>query len=590
MAILVIQLARFGDIFQTWPTLKALSRAHPDEEIHLLVRERFVGATEGLDAIGVRVHVLPTRGILEKIAVGSGDEMRDEASAINALYDFLAPLHALRFSRVINLSFSPFSSYLTDELSSHAGAAVSGYTRHADGYLKIPDDSSAYFYAQVGVGRWNRYHLCDVFASVAGVDLQAEDYWHPARVTNKGNSVLVHLGASQATKTYPPEMWSDVLRGLIHAVDGSIILIGSAAERSLSEAVCARVKSGRILNRVGQSSMGDLCRWVGEAALVIGADSAPMQIATLTGTRALNLSCAAVRFWETGPLTPGSRILFAAEIHRISIGQILAEAASMLNGGQALASTIVREKNEFRVPAELLAIEPDHFCWKLIQALYTAADYPELSRGESALAFHRLFDLAELALSQLDHWAHAGPTSSIRTILQSVDEMLTQLPAMDDFVAPVVRWFETERLRMGPGDADAMLKRTRALFEQLLWVAAVYHRRAEGNRMLERAADLVKLCAPQLREYNLASVQDSFQELMTIAQAAATLAPTKVDAANPWPEVLNRLEGALARRDFIEAADILESDWTEVLNSAPGQLSWECGREGDPNRTTADAK
>lgn len=590
MATLVIQLARFGDIFQTWPTLKALKRANPDEEIHLLVRERFVDATDGLETLGVKVHFLPTRSILESILCGSGDSLRDEATALNALYDFLAPLHRQKFSRLINLSFSPFSSFLTDELATEAGAVVAGYTRHEDGFLKIPDDSSAYFYAQVGVGRWNRYHLCDVFASVAGVDLQAEDYWHPARVASKGNTVLVHLGASQAVKAYPPEMWADVLRGLIHAVDGSIVLVGSAAERGMSEAVCARVKSGRILNRVGQSSLPDLCRWVGEAALVIGADSAPVQIATLTGTRVLNLSCSAVRFWETGPLTPGSRILFAEEMHQISIGQILAEAASMLNGGQALATTIRRDDTGFQVPVEMAAREPDRFCWHLIQALYTATDYPELSSGDSVLAFHRLFDLAELAMSQFEQWARTGPSSAIRTILESVDEMLAQMPAMDDRVAPVIRWFETERLRMGPADAETTLKRTRSLFEQLLWVAAVYHRRAEGNRMLERAADLISVCVPQLREYDLGPVQDSFQELMTIAQAAASLSPTKVDFQNPWPEVLNRLGSALERRDFIEAADILEGDWTEVLNSAGGQLSWEGGREGDPNRTAVNAK
>ncbi len=588
MAILVIQLARFGDIFQTWPTLKALRRSHPEEELHLLVRERFAEATEGLEAFGVRVHTLPTKKILAPFFLASGDPVRDEAAALNALYDSLQPLHATKFSRIVNLSFSPFSSFLTDELAAESGATVAGYTRHSDGYLKIPDDSSAYFYAQAGIGKWNRYHVCDIFASVAGVELRPEDYSHPGRVGSKGNAVLVHLWASQPSKCYPPEMWADVLRGLVHAVDGAIVLIGSAGERAMSEAVCAKVKSGRVLNRVGQSSLSELGRWVGEADLVIGADSAPVQIASLTGTRVLNLSCAAVNFWETGPLTEGSRILWAEEMHQITIGSILAEAASVLGGGRPSENCIVREGGGYRLPPGMREKEPAAFGWKLLQALYTANDYPELPAGASALAYHRLFDLAELAVNQFENWRLNGPSTAAQTILQSVDEMLIRLPEMDPHVRPVVDWFQTERIRLGPASAEETLARSRALFEQLLWIAAVYHRRAEANRMLERAADLIGVCVPRLREYDLNSVQDSFQELMTIASVAAS-GPTKVGVANPWPEVLNRLQNALEKRDFIEAADILEADWTEVLNRVQGQLSWEGGREGDSNRTAADA-
>ncbi len=589
MATLVIQLARFGDVFQAWPTLNALRRSQPGEELHLLVRERFAEAAAYLESMGVRVHILPTRKILAPFFSPAGGEvLRDEAAALNGIFDFLQPLHAVGFSRIINLSFSPFSSFLTDELAGASGAVVSGYTRHNDGFLRIPDDSSAYFFAQAGIGKWNRYHVCDIFASVAGVELTPEDYSHPARVGAKGNTVLVHIGASQVSKSYPPEMWADVLRGLVHAVEGAIVIVGAANERAMSEGICSKVRSGRILNRVGQSSLSELCRWVNEAALLIGADSAPAQIATLMGTRVLNLSCAAVNFWETGPLAEGSRILYADEMHQISIGQVLAEAASMLNGGRPSENCIVRQNGAYQLPVSLRDKEPENFGWKLLQALYTSADYPELPAGASSLAFHRLFDLAELAVDQFEQWRHEGPSAPAKTILESVDEMLAGLPGMDPLVRPVVDWFQTERLRLGPASSEETLKATRSLFEQLLWVAAVYHRRAEGNRMLGRAADLVTLCAPRLREYDLNSIQDSFQELMTIASTAAA-APTKVDVVNPWPEVLNRLQSALERRDFIEAADILEADWTEVLNRVRGQLSWEGGREGDANRTAADA-
>src|SRR4051812_15959311 len=109
MRILVLQLARFGDIYQSWPALRALRRKHPAAELHVLVRSRFRAALTGLD--GIIVHELPTAEILKPV-IETGDEMR----ALQLLDQFVADLNNPGFERIINLSFSPFSSYLTDLL------------------------------------------------------------------------------------------------------------------------------------------------------------------------------------------------------------------------------------------------------------------------------------------------------------------------------------------------------------------------------------------------------------------------------------------------------------------------------------------
>ena len=41
MKILCIQLARFGDVYQTWPVMRALRRNNENAEIDILVREKF---------------------------------------------------------------------------------------------------------------------------------------------------------------------------------------------------------------------------------------------------------------------------------------------------------------------------------------------------------------------------------------------------------------------------------------------------------------------------------------------------------------------------------------------------------------------
>src|SRR4051812_2953965 len=100
MRILVLQLARFGDIYQTWPTLQALKRKHPGCELHVLVRSRFKEAAQ--DFPGITVHALPTQDILRPLF--EAQPLEDSHTELKA---FLQPLCDGSFDSIINLSFSP---------------------------------------------------------------------------------------------------------------------------------------------------------------------------------------------------------------------------------------------------------------------------------------------------------------------------------------------------------------------------------------------------------------------------------------------------------------------------------------------------
>lgn len=551
MAILVIQLARFGDIFQTRPALSALRRRFPGEDVHLLVRERFAAAAHATCDAKIRIHALPSAEILAAVCEDGEAGVERSLEKMNA---FVAGLRQTSFSHIINLSFSPFSSYLTEALTEN-NTVVSGYTRHADGYLNIPDDSSAYFYAQVGIGRHNRYHLTEIFAAVAGVDLIPQDFtlgFSPKR----NGTVVIHLGASQAEKAYPPELWREVLNGLQGRI-GKLILVGSADERAMAVKVAEDLPPHLVSNQVGESSIEDLVRWVAEAELVIGADSAPVHIAALTGTPVLNLSCAAVNFWETGPVSAGSRVLFAPEMHLITPAQIINEAVAMDQKREGAAFAVrMGVMSGFKLTHDI-----DQYYWPLLQALYTAADYPKLPSHASPLGFQRLFEISTLALAQLERMKPGVHDAQAIQILQSIDEMLTQIPELDPLVKPVVAWFQTERLRMGPAAAAAILARTKQLFEQLGWISAVYHRPGSIAELCERAADLARGCAPLFREFKAHEANPSFQELLSVLHDLAHHT-TKVGST-----ALQRLTHALESSDWIELADLLEGDLPEWLSA-----------------------
>jgi len=559
MRTLVVQLARFGDIYQTWPVLNALKRQSPGREIHVLVRERFAGALVGME--DVHVHVWPTARILGPIY-----EREDVESALAELSDVLQPLIDLQVDQVINLSFSPVSSYLTDILSA-TETRVSGYSRHADGYLSIPDDTSAYFYAQVGVGRSNRYHLTDLFAAVAGVDLSDDDFAIARPVVACRDGVVIHIGASRADKSYPPEMWVQVIQGLLAQLGTRLRLqlIGSPAEMALAETICQQVPRDAVVNRVGQTSIEQLLTLLSQARLLVGADSAPIHMAALTRTPALNLSCDKVSFWETGPRSAGSRVLYADEIADISPQDVAYEIISMLDGKASLRAFASRDQ----IGGEFILHQPlgDERDWGLVLALYTGAEYPAFEERGDLLAMQRLYELAELALTQLKQWnVSTASQAEAAHVLAEADRMITEVARLSPAVVPLVEWFETERLRLPPTDPDQTLVATRKLFEDLRLITSVYYRSRDVETVRRHVLNLSLDCAHELREYSFAPIEDRFQDLVSSVHELARHS-TKI-GERAWSTVLEELNLHLSKRDYIALADSLEWDLVPALHAS----------------------
>jgi heptosyltransferase III len=372
MKILIIQLARLGDIYQTWPVVRAVKRAHPKAEIHFLARKKFAPACEGLSEIN-KVWSMDTRAILEPLI----EEQPVFKKALDQIDQLQSGLDGEKFDKVINLSFSPLSSFITHNLEIN-GAEVRGYSRHADGFFNPVDDASAYFYSQVGPGRPNRVHLTELFAQVAGVELRDED-WNPGKYSSskfsKVGAVVVHLGASESKKSYGSHKWLQVVRALLEKSNREVILIGSKEERDLGFVVENVTSHRKPINIVGKTELADLFDILSQAAVLIGCDSGPVHIAALTQTPVLNLSFNSVNFWETGPKSAGSRILVSDVPEGLSSDKVVEECLSLLNGRNAANDVVVVPQNRTQayITNKELNSLPE---WEMIQAVYMGASFP----------------------------------------------------------------------------------------------------------------------------------------------------------------------------------------------------------------------
>jgi ADP-heptose:LPS heptosyltransferase len=468
MKILVVQLARLGDIYQTWPTLHALRRKNPGAEIHLLTRSTFAGAIP--KGFIDRHLALDTRDVLGPLI----DEKPAIDTSLLKLDEFCEGVRAEKYHRIINLSFSAFSSYLVSQLESSA-TEVSGYSRFNDGYLRIPDDGSAYFYAQVGVGQSNRFHVTDLFAHVAGVDLIAED-WEFNKIPSRDRAavILIHVGASDLSKTLSSGKWQQVVKGLIGRWSGQVVLVGSVAERDFASQIAAISGDRQPVNLVGETRLDEVFAMVSEACLLIGGDSAPVQIASLTGTPVLNVSLPIVSFWETGPRSKGSRILTIPSEDAISAEEIVNESLALLNG-QATTGATVRVLGP-TLPFVEMRPQPRAFEWEILRALYMGEKFPEPASDLFLLGIKRLQDVNTLALEQLDALRRNPQNKTASTIIDRVDELMEQITQqqMVPEATPIVRWFQTERSRIGPMLIEDLIEATSAVHQRLRDVLSVY--------------------------------------------------------------------------------------------------------------------
>ncbi len=467
MKILVLQLARLGDIYMTWPALRALRRLNPSAEIHLLTRPRFEAAVKGLDAISKHI-TLPVSHILEPMVTNT-DNSADSLKRLDVLLD---SLKAERYDKIINLTFSPFSSYLTHYLTG-LNTKVLGYTRHADGYLNFADEVSAFFYAQVGIDRPNRVHVADIFASMLGVEFTESDWRAPvitAAIKLPENYVVVHVGASEAQKTVSTEKW---VRFLTYFTERKpnvpVVLIGAHSERHIAQTILAKVRSNQLVDLVGQTQVQELFPIIQNAMMLVGCDSAPIHIASLTDTATLNISIGRVNFWETGPKATHS-FIYRADSSEALVAQRVGEILALLLEGTMAPELITRATGLISFAKE--ETEAESFQWRLASALYLGTDFPVSENIHFYEAVIKLDDVNNFALEQLN--LHQTKGAKVGEYLNRADEIIQSISQLVADVRPIISWYQAEKIRISPGGSEDVLHATMTVHKALAQILQVY--------------------------------------------------------------------------------------------------------------------
>ncbi|MBL7669292.1 MAG: glycosyltransferase family 9 protein [Bdellovibrionaceae bacterium] len=431
----------------SWPVLKALRREFPQAEIHGLFRERFAEAAHISGTLD-RIHELPSNKIFSNLFSENTTD-----SALMQVESFLGQMQNENFDLVLNLSFSPLSSYLSSAIKT-PNTTVYGYQRHSDGFLNLADDVSRYFYAQVGTHQFNRIHVTDLMGLLAQVPLIAEDSkFFPTSDQSetlkkydllRKDLIAFHLGASEVHKRLTPEFWrSLILQIKVRCPEFHLVLVGSKDDQLAATMIEKSLHGERIMNLAGQTTWRDLENIFAASRLFIGADSGPMHLAGLMQTPVLNLSVGSVNFWETGPRFAGAHVIRADDEQKIVQSDVL-EATRCLLLGQVPARGY-----HYTSGTPCFTASGNTFEWQLIQAIYLSEPYPSTEKMSFVKAVQDLSELNDLALEALRKFRDTK-LDFLGPYLDRIYESMNLIGKTDSSVSVFVNWLRAEKCRIPP--------------------------------------------------------------------------------------------------------------------------------------------
>ena len=300
--ILVLQLARLGDLVQTWPLLSRLRRAYPGARLTLLTDRRLLP----LQAAGPEVDEVIGFDFLQ---LGS-------LAAANwpGAYLLLAGLHrdlqTRRFDLVFNLNFSRLSLLLTHLL----GARAKGYLPAAGGREFSREPWLAWIYSLVHARRFNRFHLTDVFRHLAPESGTAPAMGRAGAGLKEEPVIALQLATRHERRTWPLEHFARLAEYLASQLSARVLLLGTRAERSLGEKLRAALPTQlreRVVNLQGQTGLEELVGQLKQTHFLVSGDTGTLHLAAALGVPTAALFLGPALCFETGPYGPGHYVLQA---------------------------------------------------------------------------------------------------------------------------------------------------------------------------------------------------------------------------------------------------------------------------------------
>ncbi len=282
--ITLVQLARLGDLAQTWLLVSRLQMA--GKTVRLVVEESLASLARlmvgeenviGIDSVKLR-------------RVANAREIRGAVDLLTAS----------RSDYVINLNFHPAIAAIAEAIPAkkHLGARWCDVTngRASDAVF------AELFQHSSDKGRANGRHLSEIWGGYCDHRGALPVLPSQGELTERAKRPLaIIVGAGLGVRACKPKFWTEVIDRISDQIP--IILIGSNSEFAKAEEIISNSQrsADKITNLCGTTDPGGLTEVLAESCLVIGTDTGPLHVAAMTGTKCLGIYFGSMYHRQTGP-------------------------------------------------------------------------------------------------------------------------------------------------------------------------------------------------------------------------------------------------------------------------------------------------
>jgi ADP-heptose:LPS heptosyltransferase len=308
---LLIQLARLGDLVQSLPVIAALAARYPSRLLDLLCPAPLAPLAGCFSLVD---RVLEWNGAQWRAWVDSFTG-GFEPSWLREIERSLAALTTEPYEKAYVLNQHPRAIL--------AGALLATEVQgpHLGGPLDEALSPWASYLREVARARGsNRIHLSDAFCGLCGVAppatppvLTSPSNDLPADLIDVGKSagqwVAVVVGAGDADRAIPVPVWIKWISVLLSQESpSSLVLVGSDRDQSAALAIqdgLPPIMAGRLWDATGRTTLPQLAALLKRCHWVVGADTGPLHLAAVVGTRVMGFYFSRARVHETGPYGRG---------------------------------------------------------------------------------------------------------------------------------------------------------------------------------------------------------------------------------------------------------------------------------------------
>jgi lipopolysaccharide heptosyltransferase II len=307
--VLIVKMWAFGDILMATPLLRALKMHWPDSSVHWLVRDLYAPILADNPLID-RVIAFDSALWLRQFRHGN------LAAYLRTSRTIRRELQSERYDIFINLTGEKWWSgwFMTAPVriglfpGRLAGPTVRLYTQaiertrdpllHNTRHYLLPAKALGIpgpFDERMVVG------VSDADRRAVDEFIGSDSSYIPGRPT-----IVLHPGASQATKCWPAQMYAslaDRLKGC------NIAITGSAPERGQAERIAGLVQGGVMLAAGRLRGIGETAALIERAAVVVTGDTSVLHIASALGVPLVGIY-GSTRPNDNAPLFGRSELLY----------------------------------------------------------------------------------------------------------------------------------------------------------------------------------------------------------------------------------------------------------------------------------------